>query len=292
VSRPILSMKREEVVLFDPHALKIYVDGNCWDNPGGTGGFAVRVEYGCDSDREDRLVEYRGHFETTNNRMELHGCIFAHEWAYENIDELGAQRVLVLTDSEYVFNSYSWAIGWCQNNYCNRDGRPIKNEDLLKDLMTLRRKLARRLRIEVKLIPRRSNDAAKEVDRAAKAAGKMPSHVDWGFRKGKIGRPKNNSKGAARLYPAAGQTPVIRPYKSDVAKRDIQLFKFEVWDEAKGMFFDKFEAYTTTEIGNELHRQNVFHVRMNDVPGYPQILEILATLKESDLSAKRIVAGP
>jgi hypothetical protein len=182
-------------------------------------------------------------------------------------------------------------LGWSQNDYCNSEGRPIKNEDLWKDLMTLRRKLARSVRMEVKLIPRRSDESAKEVDRLAKAAGKMPSHVDRGFPKGKIGRPKNNSKGAARLYPAAGQTLVIRPYKSDIARRDIQLFKFEVWDEAKGMFFDKFEAYADSAIGNELHRQNIYQIRMNDVPRFPQILEILATLKESDFVSQKVVAG-
>jgi len=31
-----------------------------------------------------------------------------------------------------------------------------------------------------------------------------------------------------------------------MARRDIQLFKFDVWDEEKGMFFDRFEAYADT----------------------------------------------
>ena len=30
---------------FDPHALKIYIDGSCFNNPGGNGGFAAIVEY-------------------------------------------------------------------------------------------------------------------------------------------------------------------------------------------------------------------------------------------------------
>jgi len=130
-----------------------------------------------------------------------------------------AGRVIVLTDSEYVYKSYAWAIGWSQNDYCNRDGRPIKNEDLLRELMTVRRKLARQMRVEVKWIPRRSDEGAKEVDKMAKAGGKMPSHVDRGFKSGKIGRPKNNSKGAVKLYPAACQVTFIRPYKSGMARR-------------------------------------------------------------------------
>jgi len=156
--------------------------------------------------------------------------------------------------------------------------------------MTLRRKLSPCARIEVKLVPRRSDEGAKEVDRTAKAAGRLPSNVDWGFQKGKIGRPKNNSKKSAQLYPAAGQTPIIRPYKSDMASREIQLFRFEVWDESKKMFFDKFQAYTDNAIGNQIHRQNVYQVRMNDAPGYPQIIEILWSRKERDFVAQRAAA--
>jgi ribonuclease HI len=275
-------------VSFDPHATKIYCDGNCWENPGGAGGFAVRVEYGCNSNLATKIVEYRGFFETNNQRMELRGCIFAHEWAYENLIDMGG-RVLVLTDSEYVYNSYSWAIGWSQNDYCNLDGRPIKNEGLMRELMTVRRKLSKRVRVEMRLIPRRSDEGAKEVDRTAKEAGRKPAHVDWGFRKGKIGRPKNNSKGAARRYPAAGQTILIRPYKSDMARKNIQVFKFEVWDELKQMFFDKFEAYCSCEIGNELHRMRVYKIRMNDVPGYPQIIEIIESWSnEAEFLAQRV----
>ena len=246
----------------------------------------MRVDYGCDIDREPEVVEYRGYFETNNQRMELRACIFAHLWIDENTD-LGAQRFIVLTDSSYVCGGYSWVIGWAQNGYATSVGRPIKNPSLWKDLMTLRRKLCRHVRVEVKLIPRRSDDGAKEVDRAAKAAGRLPTHVDWGFQKGKIGRPKNNSKKSAPLYPAAGQTPIIRPYKSDMASKEIQLFRFEVWDDIRIMFFDKFQAYTDNVIGNELHRQNVYQVRMNDVPRYPQILEILWSRKEKDFVAQR-----
>jgi ribonuclease HI len=273
-------------VSFDPHALKLYVDGNCWENPGGNGGFAIRVEFPFDWNRGDELVEWRGYFETNNQRMELRACVCAHEWVYENLDTLGVQRVQVITDSQYVCNGYSWAIGWSQNDYCNRDGRPIKNEELWKNLMRLRRKLAHGVWIEVKWIPRRSSQIAKGVDQDAKAAGRLPAHVDRGFSSGKVGRPKNNARGSAKLYPAAGQTPYIRPYKSGMARRDIQLFKFEVWDEAKEMFFDKFEAYASSQIGNELHRQNVYQVRMNDTPNYPRIIEIIARFKEPEFLAQ------
>jgi ribonuclease HI len=279
-------------VVFDPHAVKIHIDGNCWKNPGGSGGLGIRVDYGSDIDRECEVVEYRGYFETNNQRMELRACIFAHVWIEENVDELGAPRFLILTDSSYVYGGYGWVLGWCQNDYRNSAGRPMKNDELWKDLMTLRRKLGRCVRIEVKLIPRRSDEGAKAVDRLAKAAGKMPTHVDWGFPKGKIGRSKNNVKSAARLYPAAGQEIIIRPYQSGTARRGLERYKFQVYDEVRKDFFEKFEAYVSASIGGDLHRQNVYRVRMNDVPRFPQIVEILEKLKEGDIVVSTVAVSP
>ena len=273
--------------MFDPHAVKIHIDGNCWENPGGAGGFAVRVDWGCDIDRESGIVEYLGFFETTNQRMELRACIAAHKWAYEHIDELRGRRVMIVTDSMYVYESYSWVIAWAQNDYRSSAGRPIKNEELWKELMTLRRKLGRCVRLDIRLIARRSDEGAKEVDRVAKTAGEMPARVDWGFRSGKVGRSRNNTKKAAKLYPAAGEEVVILIYNSVIARKDVQLFKFQVFDASRGDFFDKFEAYAGPEIGNNLHRGNVYRVRMNDVPRYPQILEIV-----EELGHAKVLVGP
>lgn len=125
-------------------------------------------------------------------------------------------------------------------------------------------------RIEVRLIEGKSNEVTKWVDQKAKAAGRIPTHVDWGFTTGKIGRS-------------------IRIYHSAVARRDIQVFKFQEYDEAKRDFFEKFEAYSEASVGNELHRMHVYRVRMNDLPRYPKILEILEELKEAQLLKESVV---
>src|SRR5579859_1141435 len=77
------------------------------------------------------------------------------------------------------------------------------------------------------------------------------------FKETQLGGQRITVKQSAQLYPVTGQTPIIRPYKSDVASREVQLSKFEVWDNNTKMFFDKFHAYTDNTIGNELHRQDV-----------------------------------
>ena len=75
-----------------------------------------------------------------------------------------------------------------------------------------------------------------------------------------------------------------------MARRNLQLFRFEVWDGAKGVFFDKRAAYVANEIGNNLHRHNVYEVRMNADSSFPQIVEIVWAMSEKHFLAARAAA--
>ena len=145
------------------------------------------------------------------------------------------------------------------------------------------------MRVEVKLIAGKSTPITKAVDRDAKTASTLPSRVDRGFQSGKIGRSKNNSGKAAKMYPAAGEELVVRIYQTFV-RGNVQKIKFQTLSEEKKDFFDKYIAYTEHAIGNALHRRHVYRVRVNDVPQYPQILAILEELQEVDLVPVEITA--
>ncbi len=268
---------------FDLRALKIYIDGSCQQNPGGAGGFAARIEYPFGSDLPDELIEYTGYFETNNNRMGLHACVFAHEWILEQGEDLGVQHVQIVSDSKYVFDNYHRAAGWSTNGWRNVHGRPLENIDLWKDLLRVRRKLGFRVRVEVKLIAGKSTPVTKMVDQEAKAAAALPTEVDRGFRSGKIGRAKSNTGKAAKLFAAAGQEITIRVYQTMPIRRGEQKIKFQLYSAQVKDFVEKFVAYADAALGNELHRQHAYIVRMNDVAAYPRILEIVGELKEADV---------
>lgn len=268
---------------FDLRALKMYIDGSCRKNPGGAGGFAARIEYPFEWELPDELVDYAGYFETNNNRMELRACVFAHEWVLDQGEDLGVQHVQVITDSKYVFDNYSRALGWSANGWRNFHGRPLENIDLWKNLLRARRKLGFRIRVEVKLIAGKSTPITKVVDKDAKAAAALPTEVDRGFRAGKIGRAKNNRGKASKLFPAAGQEITIRVYQTLPVRREEQKIKFELYSAQAKDFVEKFVAYADASLGNVLHRQHTYVVRLNDVSEYPRILEIVGEVKESDL---------
>jgi ribonuclease HI len=272
--------------MFDMRALKIFIDGSCLKNPGGPGGIALWREYPFDWGRPDEFLESRGYYATTNNRMELRACLFAHEWVLESGEEIGVQHVQVVTDSKYVFENYPRAVWWSQTDWCNSAGREVDNADLWKSVLKARRKIGGRPRVEMILISRRSVELAKYVDRDAKSAARSPQYEDTGFKPGKVGRSRNNDGRAAKPYPAAGEEIVICVYRTQVVRRGVQTIRFQTFSEEKRDFFEKFWARADETIGNSLHRGNAFLVRMNAEASNPRIVEIVSTLVKADLVQK------
>ncbi len=269
--------------MFDLRSLKIYIDGACPGNVGGPGGFAVWLEFPFDRNKADEFLESRGYFNTTNNRMELRACLFAHEWILDQGIDIGVQHVQIATDSKYVHENYNRAIGWSQNDWRNLYERTIGNGDVWKALLRARRKIGGRPRLEIIKIPRCCSQIAKNVDRDARLAARSPTHTDSGFKPGKIGRARNNDKRAAQPYPACGDKVIVYVYRTQVAGRGVQTVRFQTYSEERRDFFEKFWAQAEDAIGNSLHRGNAFLVRMNNTPENPRIVEILAALEKSDL---------
>jgi len=101
----------------------IYTDGACKGNPG-AGGWGAILECG------GKIRELCGGEKlTTNNRMELTAVIRALEALRQR------SRVRVHTDSQYVqLGISSWIHGWKKRGWRTADKKPVKNEDLWRQL--------------------------------------------------------------------------------------------------------------------------------------------------------------
>jgi ribonuclease HI len=269
--------------MYNLRSLKIYVDGACPKNVGGPGGWCAWLEHPFDLGLPDEFLESRGYFHTTNNRMELRGCLFAHEWILERDENIMVQHVQIFSDSQYVCSSYTHSLWWSGNDWRNSAGREMLNADLWKELLRIRRKIRGRPRVELIQIPRRSCELAIKVDIGAKSAAQSPQYDDVGFRPGKIGRSRNKTKQAAKLFPAAGDEITILIYKSGALRRGVQIVRFQTYCEERRDFFDKFWALTDETIGNSLRLGHYYRVRMNDEPANPRIMDIVARLEKSDV---------
>jgi len=101
----------------------IYTDGACKGNPG-PGGWGALLEY--DGRRKEL---FGGEPHTTNNRMELVAVIRALEALTRESD------VAIYTDSQYVKNGIeAWIHAWKRNGWKTSDKKPVKNEDLWREL--------------------------------------------------------------------------------------------------------------------------------------------------------------
>ena len=101
---------------------KVYTDGACSGNPG-SGGWGVVI-------LTDKLKTYNGsEKETTNNRMELKAAIMG----IKNSDV--TSQITIYTDSKYVKDGITnWITNWKKNNWITASKKPVKNQDLWKEL--------------------------------------------------------------------------------------------------------------------------------------------------------------
>lgn len=269
----------------DPHAVQISVDGSCYPDQGRKSGYAGVIVY-PDQPGEQEVL-FQGFEESTINRMELSACIAAMEWVRDEGIGRRYTRVQIFSDSQYVVNGQFRAPFWKKAKWRTTAGRPIDNWDLWKQFLTAKSRAG--VRVDVQKVANKSTPLLKYVDRLAKAAAKSHPRIDRGLVVGKIGRAK--LKGTATMFRASNQEIVIRVVGSKaVGPSRENRFVFEIFDEKTKTYLAKHFAYCTPEVGALLHRQRGFRVRMNDLPDYPRIVEVMEEVLLPKVKRKRKTA--
>ena len=104
----------------------IFTDGGCSGNPGPGGWAYVALSDG-------QMISYSsgGEAQTTNNKMELQAVIHA----IEDVSLLGAGKLTISTDSQYVKNGITtWINNWKRNGWRTSSKDPVKNRELWEEL--------------------------------------------------------------------------------------------------------------------------------------------------------------
>ncbi|GEO13055.1 ribonuclease HI [Microvirga aerophila] len=107
----------------EPERVTIYTDGACSGNPGPGGWGAILSFKGTEKEVSG------GEAHTTNNRMEIRAAI-------EGLNALKRPCIVDLyTDSQYVRQGItSWMSNWKRRGWRTADNKPVKNEDLWREL--------------------------------------------------------------------------------------------------------------------------------------------------------------
>ena len=111
--------------------VKLFSDGSARGNPEGPGGYGTVLQF---TDAAGVLHEKeisQGYRKTTNNRMELMGCIAGFEALNRPC------RVDVFSDSKYLTDAFNqhWIENWVKHDWNRGKSGPVKNPDLWKRLL-------------------------------------------------------------------------------------------------------------------------------------------------------------
>jgi ribonuclease HI len=145
----------------------IYTDGACTGNPG-PGGYGVVLIHG-----EQRKELFAGFRLTTNNRMEILGCIAGLKGLKEPCE------VTIYSDSRYVVNTMtkSWALRWRKHDWKRKDGNGEWKDALNSDLWAQMLDLCDRHWVSFKWVRGHSgnegNERCDQLARAAAASGRL-----------------------------------------------------------------------------------------------------------------------
>ena len=120
----------------ESNAIKIYTDGACSGNPNGPGGWGCIIIKGS-----NEFELSGGEKQTTNNQMELMACVEGLKYVVSR--GLHSYPIIVYTDSKYLLNGMEkgWVENWENNAWRRADNQPVKNPELWKVLLELKRKI-------------------------------------------------------------------------------------------------------------------------------------------------------
>jgi ribonuclease HI len=157
------------------NALNIYTDGSSFSGPR-RGGIGIRLITVDDLGNEVvNNIEVPGYKGANNNQMELYACVAALKEACDYYELRSFNGIEIFTDSLYVADNYLSAMfTWPGNKWRNRDGRPIANADIWKDLVKLIKKVSP-LRVNIHWVKGHGKDEHnKAADKLAKKSAKNP----------------------------------------------------------------------------------------------------------------------
>jgi ribonuclease HI len=156
--------------------LTIYADGST--TSANNGGVGIRV-ISIDMDGDEVVYDsYSAGYPNANSgQMEIIACATSLEEVIRLQLTASLAKVIIFTDSKYVFENYKTAMfEWSVNKWLRKTGRPVQDAHLWKELVKQIQKLNKdHIYVEIKWIKgHEKNKHNKYVDEMAKKASKLP----------------------------------------------------------------------------------------------------------------------
>jgi ribonuclease HI len=268
-----MSRKRALVVSTDENAINVFTDGSSLSNPrrGGIGYRFVTINH--DGDEVCIDSDEPGYEQGTNQQMELMACIVALRELSGRHSHLNVNayfKVIVHTDSAYVAENVDRARStWPREKWMTRDGNPIENADLWKDLVKAESGVGTRVDFKWgKGHSRSTNPHNDAVDKLAKASARGPLLPPLSV--AAVRRKTVANKTERYSIRAEGQRITLRIVTARwLSVQRCHLYKCEaVSPDSK--FFGNVDNISSDDI--DLRAGHTYEVLLNDEPRRPRIV--------------------
>jgi ribonuclease HI len=270
-------------IIPDENALTVFTDGACLPAPrrGGVGVHFVHTDsLGNETDFD---LDEPGYAGATNNQMELQAVITAlrainagrlPEHMLEDI-----AKVKIYTDSLYVSDHTPTAIyDWPGNGWRTREGAPVLNVDLWKELVKQYKKTRQTYRVEIGWGKGHSssNPHNKTADKLAKQSARKATRTLGG--PVVVRRKKTTKRTQAGSVEMLGQRLTIRIITAEpVPRTKLSRYRYEVMSRGSPFFECADFAYSEDPTLRPTH---TYRVRMGTDKGYPQIVRVFGEKTE------------
>ena len=255
----------------DEHAINVFTDGSSYSGPR-AGGVGIRIVTIGDDGHEivfdHQPLGVRG---GNNQQMELLACIEALKLLagrHSPIDLTGFHKVVISTDSTYVVEGYDSArFTWPRSRWLTRDGTPVANAKLWKELV--KRSTAVGMRVEIKWVKGHKSSAHnKAADKLAKGSAKLASRPPLSVVSVRRKMTKKSvERGSVAL---TGQRLTIRIITDEyLSVQRCYRYKYEVMSKSSNYYENVDIAYSELL----LRAGHTYYVRMNDNTRNPRILK-------------------
>jgi ribonuclease HI len=263
------------------NALNIYTDGSCLPSPR-RGGIGIYMIY-TDSNLNEITLDFSppGYRTATNNQMEIKACVIALKIAQELDIDCNYRKVVIHTDSQYVWKHYPYAkYVWPKNKWFNRDGRPILNVQEWKDLVKEVRKINKN--VEFKWVKGHSKDPNnKKVDKLAKESAKNPFYLPTNFIDVRRKKTKENTE--IDSVKMLGQRISIRIITAEFLRtQKVNRYRFEVISK-NSEFYGK-ASFVFSE-DTEIKAGHSYYVVFNKNDKNPRIVKVI---REINIKKKNV----
>jgi ribonuclease HI len=272
--------RQAPVVNIDENAVNVFTDGSSLSAPrrGGIGIHIVVVD--ADGNEVEHDHPMPGRAGGTNQEMELLACVEALRLVggrHSPVDLASYSKVIIYTDSMYVAENYANAkYTWPRTRWYTKDGDPVVNAKLWKDLVKAADKLGKRFEIQWHQGHSSKNPHNKAADKLAKASAQ--GHLEQPVRVSRVRRKLTTKSTDVGSIRTEGQRLRLRVVaESWLPVQKMHRYKCEVMSEDSTYFgnIDNLSSHIILNVGH------TYDVQLSDGPTARRITEMYGEVEAS-----------